>query len=208
MNEGTISKKRLRTALKLVVSYLIVVFFHYHIDKFTKGYIIIPLALFYSVLTVVFFIKFIKTLVRTLLLEPINKYVLITLILYLFAFAGIPYAWINKKIPSSELFESKVVLKGCFEGTMNQANLKFRADSTFELHWTGAFLGNAWYYGKWHGNNDTITIVNDGIAITPLNDTLILVDTLRNQFFIPYADNYKTIFDNRWFYKGDCKGYN
>ena len=106
---------------------------------------------------------------------------------------------------NSEDLESKVIWRACFEGTQNQATIKFRENKTFEINWTGAFFANSWNFGTYKQRTDTFylhyttekpyrfgdTILNDGKGLVSLNK--IKIDS--SQYFVP-------------FYLGYCKGLN
>ena len=106
---------------------------------------------------------------------------------------------------NSECLESKIVLRACFEGTQNQATLKFREDKTFEINWTGAFFADSWYIGTYKQTSDTFylyyttekpyrfgdTVLNNGQSLITLNKNKI--DS--SQYFVA-------------FYLGYCKGLN
>lgn len=207
IDQATVNRK-IRRALKHFAIYFVIIFFHYHIDKFTKGYLLIPIILFYLISTATFYLRFCRLLVIGLK----NKFrvwtILIPMLMYFVVSVGTPLAWWNRKIPSSELLEKKVVLNGCYEGTMNSATLKLRADSSFEIHWKGAFFSNAWYHGQYTCKGDTIIFKNNGRPLTPINDSLVIVDTFDQKYFIPYKNEFTAIYDNHWFYSGDCQDYN
>lgn len=105
----------------------------------------------------------------------------------------------------SERLESDVVLRACFEGTQNQAYIKFRHDKSFELNWTGVFGYDEWFIGTYTQEADTFflhyetekpyrfgdTIVNNGESLITINK--FKKDS--SQYFVP-------------FYLGYCKGLN
>jgi hypothetical protein len=195
--------KRLIVVATICSLNIILIFFYHHIDKFLTG----PLYLFLTSLIpatliaiIIYFFKGIvgmirnrKSLTSLMLLPTVAS--LLTLI-YVFT-------WSYKF--SSESWESDVVLKGCFEGTQNQATLKFRADKTFEIHWTSAFFGNSWYRGTYDRNADTLLLKYTTEQPERFGNK-ILFD---NQSF--KSLNYQNFASTRYvvsFYNGDCKGLN
>ncbi len=105
----------------------------------------------------------------------------------------------------SENLESNVIFRACYEGTQNQATLKFREDKTFELHWTGVFFSNSWYIGTYQQNADTLYLHYSTEKPFRFGDTIVIKDDLlitvnkqkidSSQYFVP-------------FYLGYCKGLN
>lgn len=105
----------------------------------------------------------------------------------------------------SEKLESETILRACFEGTQNQAVIRFRKNKTFEINWTGAFFADSWYFGTYKQNADTFylhystkkpyrfgdTILNNKEALITLNKAKIDSE----QYFVS-------------FYIGYCKGLN
>ena len=73
----------------------------------------------------------------------------------------------------SENLESGVVLIACFEGTQNQAVLKFRKNNTFDIHWTGTFFANNWYFGTYKKVSDTIFLSYKSERPYRIGDTLL-----------------------------------
>jgi hypothetical protein len=105
----------------------------------------------------------------------------------------------------SEKPESKVIMRGCYAGTQNQAFLLFRQDSTFELNWTGVFFYNKWYTGRWKKNRDTIIMQYDKDTVKALGDKIVI----RNGYFKPVGKHADTInFHTPMFYVGNCKNEN
>jgi hypothetical protein len=104
-----------------------------------------------------------------------------------------------------EKIRSNVVLRGCYEGTQNQAYILFREDHTFELNWTGVFFYDEWFTGKWNKKGDTIIMKYDNKIVPQLGDKVII----RNGYFRPVGNLSDTVkFPIPMFYVGYCKGEN
>ena len=104
-----------------------------------------------------------------------------------------------------EKLESKVVLRGCYEGTQNQAYILFRQNNTFELNWTGVFFYDEWFTGRWRKNGDTIVLQYNNKMVKQLGDKVII----QNGYFKPVGKYVDTIkYHNPMFYLGYCKGEN
>ena len=100
-----------------------------------------------------------------------------------------------------EKLESKVVLRGCYEGTQNQAFLLFRQNNTFELNWTGVFFYDKWYTGHWEKKGDTILLQYNSDTAKALGNKLMI----DKGYFKPVG-KYDTIhFPIPMFYVGNCK---
>ncbi|GGH03520.1 hypothetical protein GCM10007352_06240 [Mucilaginibacter phyllosphaerae] len=106
---------------------------------------------------------------------------------------------------SSERFESDVKFRACYEGTQNQASIKFRKDKTFELHWTGVFFYNDWTTGKWELEGNKLTLNYNSKATAVLGNNL-LIDS---GYLVPHD---KEVIAKekglKRFYIGYCKGEN
>jgi len=102
--------------------------------------------------------------------------------------------------------KSEVVLRACYEGTQNQATLKFRENQTFELHWTGVFFSSNWHYGTYKQNADTIFLYYSTRKPSGgIGDTIIIKDDLLvtiNKHKVDSSRNFVP------FYLGYCKGLN
>ena len=195
--------KRMKAALIACGSYMFLSFFHYHIDKFFRGvpyYILeFTLLLGFIILTVLFFVQTVdiyrnrKALTFKFCLPAI---LILLNILYILLF---PFRL------SSERFESQVVLRGCFEGTQNQASIKFRSNQSFEIHWTGAFGYNDWFYGEYEKFGDTLILHYQTEEPLRFGDTILVND----HGFSPINKVDKP--DKTYmvgFYLGYCQGYN
>jgi len=107
----------------------------------------------------------------------------------------------------SENWEGKVAMRACYEGTQNQSTIKFKVDSSFEVHSTGIFFASFWYKGRWRKSGDTIFMKFKGEKPRLLSDTIII----REEYLYPtaemkYYDSLKNY--RRHYYLGYCKGEN
>ena len=95
----------------------------------------------------------------------------------------------------------KTVFRACYEGTQNQATFKLRSNGKFDIHWTGAFLSDNFYTGKYSMNGDTIFMDFDTKIPRMLDDTLIIKEEF---LYVLKSDTLTTTH----FYLGYCKGLN
>lgn len=182
--------------------FLLLGFFYYHIDKWSGG---IPFYAF-DLILLIYFVSLLAVLLSQLIgiiqnrkFLPLNIY-----IPALFVLTTLSYTVFSPYRLSSESFESDIVLRGCFEGTQNQAFIKFRKDQTFELNWTGVFGYNDWFYGKYSQHGDTLfldyeteepprfgdTILNNGNGLVPINKDLPKDKTYLVGFYLGYCQGY------------------
>ena len=95
-----------------------------------------------------------------------------------------------------------VAFRACYEGTQNQARLKLRKGSKFDLHWTGAFFADTFYTGSYTKRSDTLLLQFDDANVpSKLDDTLVI----RDETIYRVAGD--TLLPTR-FYAGYCKGLN
>lgn len=80
-------------------------------------------------------------------------------------------------------FQSKVVIKACYEGTMNTGRLLLREDNTYEDFEIGFFAHVRYSSGTWKKNGDTILLsFEKGKRHNFLSDTLLIKDEMLYQF--------------------------
>ena len=203
MNDFKTTKRTIIASLAFVVWLLLTIFYH-HIDKYLTGPIFIFLLLLIPttlILIVVYAIKGVIQIYR----ERKNltfRFCLPTII----AVTVLIYLLLSPWHLDSEDLESEVEFRACYEGTQNQAYIKFRADKTFEINSTGVFFSDDWYLGHWLRNGDTIFFKFDNKKPRLLSDTVII----SKEYLIPIAEfnNDSLINYNRYFYLGYCKGLN
>lgn len=202
MNDKITNRQIILVSIVCIIYHLLTIFY-YHIDKHLTGilynllFLSIPIAF---ITIVVFFVKGINKINHN------RKNLSIRLCLTtIITFITLTYTIFSPWKLDSEILESKVVLRGCFEGTQNQATIKFREDKSFELHWTGVFGYNKWFTGTYIQSNDTLFLNYEkhkpdrcGDTIVKNKKSLITVNKLMKdstQYFVP-------------FYLGNCKGLN
>ncbi len=95
----------------------------------------------------------------------------------------------------------KTVFQACYEGTQNQATLKFRDNGKFDIHWTGVFFSDNFYTGKYSKKEDSIFMNFDTKMPNMLGDTLIIKE---ESLFKLNSDTLRST----GFYLGYCKGLN
>ncbi len=197
-----LQKNGIFTATVATTLYLLLIIFFYHIDKYLTGLFFLSVILL-IVLSFLF-------IVINLLLESFKIVYNIRRLTFKYCLPRIIYAlpiWYTFLSPfklSSAPSEGKVVLRACFEGTQNQATLKFYRDSTFVLLWSGVFGYSEYFSDTFSQVKDTLFLTYKtekpyrlGRKILNKNDLLITLDT-------PIEDGqYKATF-----YLGYCKGLN
>ncbi len=177
---------------------LLLIIFYYHIDKHLNGAIFVFLTLLIPIGITAMFIYFIM-----------GVYVIITnrswtslksIIPPLLCLASLWYTFFSPYRLSSECLESRVVIRACYEGTQNQATLKFRHNKSFELHWTGVFFASAWYIGTWEQSGNVLYLKYYTDKSQRLGDTLMIKDGYLHK--IDRLSNKKQI---PMFYLGYCR---
>lgn len=118
------------------------------------------------------------------------------------ALITLAYTFFSPYKLSSESLESEVEIRACYEGTQNQANIKFRQDKSFELNWTGVFGYNEWWTGQWSQNGDTLFLNYDSNEAKQLGDTILIANGYLNP--IEHSTG-KAKFPRPMFYLGYCR---
>jgi len=199
---NTINRKR-TIVITVCIAYLLLTIFYHHIDKYTTGILFIILTLLIPVAFIAIIVYLIKGLFQ--IYHDRKSLSLNVYLPTLICLVTLAYTILSPYRLDSENLESEIVLRACFEGTQNQATIKFRRNKTFEINWTGAFFADSWYNGTYKQNADTFylqyttekpyrfgdTILNNGQDLITLNK--IKIDS--SQYFVP-------------FYLGHCKGLN
>lgn len=98
-------------------------------------------------------------------------------------------------------FQSNVMIRACYEGTMNTSRLYFRENGEFEEFNIGFFAHVNYVSGTWKMNKDTILLTVKSGQHNLLKDKMILKD---NYFYAIDRDTIKPTF----YYLGQCKGLN
>ena len=180
--------------------YLLLSIFYHHIDKHLTGVLYISLTLLMPALFITIVIYEVKGIIgitrnrKNLSLRFCLPTIICSLTLIYTIFS--PYRL------DSESLESEVEFRACYEGTQNQAYIKFRKDKTFELNWTGVFFANTWWTGKWSKNNDTIILKYDNEIVKKLGNKILIKDGYLHPIghSMDSAEFYRPMF-----YLGFCK---
>lgn len=107
----------------------------------------------------------------------------------------------NRFSANENTLQSKVILRACYEGTLNTSRLFFRENGTFEDFNLG-FLGHVNYSsGQYEMKNDTLYLTITTGESNLLGSTLLLH---KNSLLVVEADSLR---DSRY-YLGHCKGLN
>ncbi len=106
-----------------------------------------------------------------------------------------------------DIFGGKVVLRACYEGTMNTSSVKFRENKTFTLNATGVFGCDEWFTGHWSQTGDSIYLTYDNKKFEQFGDKVVIY----KGYLIPASLCNDSLNENiiiRQFYLGQCKGLN
>jgi len=187
-------------------TYLLLTIFYYHIDKYTSGLICLFLTLLIPITFITMVVYCIKGVIGVF--RNRKNLTFCNFVPLAICLGALTYMLFSPVRLDSENFEnrSKIVLRACYEGTQNQATLKFRENQTFELHWTGVFFSSNWHYGTYKQEADTIFLYySTKKPLGGIGDTIIIKDDLlitinkykvdSTRYFVP-------------FYLGYCKGLN
>lgn len=180
--------------------YLLLTIFYHHIDKYLSGSVFVILTLLVPIAFITIVVYFIIGLIQ--IINNIKKLTFRFCIPTIICFLTLLYTIFSPYRLDSEMLESEVDIRACYEGTQNQAYIKFRRDKTFELNWTGAFGYNEWWTGYWNKIGDILVLKYDGEMIKQLGDT-VLID---NGYLKPIGNSVDTIkFKRPMFYLGYCR---
>ena len=197
------SKNKILITSIVCCVYLLLTIFYYHIDKHISGVIYFILILLIPITFIAMIVYCIKGVVAVFR----NRKDLTIRIFIPFTICAITllYTLFSPYRLNSEKLEKEIIFRACFEGTQNQATLKFREDQTFELHWTGVFFYSEWFYGTYEQRMDSLFLhyttekpYRFGDSIVIKDDNLITINQHKidsSQYFVP-------------FYLGYCKGLN
>jgi len=202
MKKINLKNRTINASIVCIVFLLLIIFYH-HIDKYTTGLFFISLTLLVPITFVTIVVYLFKGLI--LVFRNIKELTFKIYFPVIISLVTLGYLFFSPYRLDSENLESEVVLRACFEGTQNQAYILFRDDNTFEIHWTGAFFANSWFYGNYTQSADSIyldyktekpyrfgdSIINTGQNLITINK--VKIDS--NQYFVQ-------------FYLGYCKGLN
>lgn len=165
------------------------------------------IVLFYLIIAILFFWITIKILIEIVrIIKNRNTLKLISFITIGILIIGLLDGIYNPLRINLENFYGDVTFRACFEGTQNQATFKLREPDKFEIHWTGVFFYDEFFYGKYSKIGDTLFLeysrkkpkrFGDKIFIDSKNESL---QTIRTE-----SDSLKYVVP---FYYGYCKGLN
>lgn len=105
-------------------------------------------------------------------------------------------------IGSAEIFESGIKFRACYEGTQNQAFIKFRTDQTFELHWIGVLFYNKWHTGTWQQKGNVLLLQYDREVVKVLGHKLLIDGGYLKPLDASVPEENR---NNPMFYLGYCK---
>jgi len=196
-------QKRILITSIICCIYLLLTIFYYHIDKYTGGVIFLILTLLIPITFIAMIVYCIKGLID--IFRNRKNLTIWTFISFTICAVILIYTLLSPYRLTSEKLESKVIIRACFEGTQNQATLKFREDQTFELHWTGVFFYSEWFYGTYKQRTDSLFLHYSTAKPRCFGDSIIIKDDLLitiNQYKLDSSQYFAP------FYLGYCKGLN
>jgi len=196
-------RKQIRIAATACIVYLFLTIFYHHIDKYSPDILRIVLTLLIPITFIVIVVYLIKGLIT---IFHNRKHLSFSIFLAaVIPLTTLAYTLFSPWRLDSDKLESPVMIRACYEGTQNQAYIKLRKDSSFEINWTGVFFYDEWFWGTYLQNGDTILLKYKTdrpyrFGDTLLNDdnSLIAINKFKkdsSQYFVP-------------FYLGYCKGLN
>ena len=150
-----LQKNRIAVACIICVVYLLLTIFYYHIERYLNWIAVLSswllIALSFALIIAKGFMELFRIfqMWRNLTLHYTIPAIIYTLtIIYIFCPIKL----------SSAPAEENVVLRACFEGTQNEATLKFYKDGNFVLHWTGVFFYSKYFSGTYENVSDTFLL--------------------------------------------------
>jgi hypothetical protein len=203
MNNRPKLRQQTKWATYYSCAFLLLIIFYHHIDKYTSGAIYLFLFCLIPVLFIAILVNFIKSIISVFKSRAELEFRLfLPFIIYS---TSLLYIFFSPIRLDSEKLESQVSIRACYEGTQNQATLKFRENNTFELQWTGVFFYNEWWKGKWVIKGNTIKLTYFGKVSEKLGSELVF----KNGYLVPINKSYdKEKYPYPFFYLGYCKGLN
>lgn len=191
-----------RTTLttSICVTYLLLIIFYYHIDKHISG---VLFTILFLLIPILFLTIIVFTIINFILIYKQRHSLTLKVFLpMLICILTLSYTIFSPYRLDSEYLESPIEFRACYEGTQNQATIKFREDKTFELHWTGAFFANDWWSGKWSRNGDTINFSYDKEKSEQLGEKVLIYQGYLRPIGNP-TDSMK--YKRPMFYLGFCR---
>ncbi|MGF7040073.1 hypothetical protein [Mucilaginibacter lappiensis] len=185
-------------AIITTIAFVVLFNCYHYIDKYTEGLVSLILTLLIPILFIVIIVAIVKGII-VIIKNRRNLSFMICLptLIYIVALV-LP-------IPDTEQFESKVLIRGCYEGTQNQSYILYRQDHSFEIHSTGVFFYSKWYTGRWEKTGDTIVMAYNKDKNPKLGTKVVLQDG----YFKPVENLSDTNKQQlSMYYIGYCKGAN
>jgi hypothetical protein len=194
------NRNRIAITITAFCIYTLLTTFYYHIDKYITGILFFILTLLVPTTLVIMIVYFFKNAILAFRgIQNLSFQLFLPLII---STITLIYVFLCPNFDSENL-ESDVAFRACYEGTQNQATLKFREDKTFEYHGTGVFFASNWYYGVYEQKADTLYLHYTTEKPRSLGDTLVINGD--NLITINQADSLQRFIP---FYLGYCKGLN
>jgi hypothetical protein len=194
------SNKRIKVAIALSVSFLLLNFTEYYWDQISE----IAPAIGITALLIFTILVFAKMISTGLTLFHLRKSLTLVICLpTMIYFSALGLVFINPQFLSAESYQSRVKYRGCYEGTMNTGVILFRESGEFEYRHVGFFGMTTFKNGTWMQQGDTLMIKYKrepsefvGVKLLMTSESFIKVE----------GDSIPR--DNGKFYRGYCKGLN
>lgn len=196
----TKASRQVKIEVALCFLYLLLLTFYHHIDKYLNGAIFVILTLLIPISFITICVYLVKGIIKSV--RHRNELSIGSFISTIVCVLTLCYSILSPYRLDSESLESDVEFQACYEGTQNQATIKFRKDKSFELHSTGVFFANTWYTGRWNKNSDVIYLKYDNKKSERLGDILLIKDGYLHNF----SKSTKVLKGNvAMFYLGYCR---
>jgi hypothetical protein len=105
-----------------------------------------------------------------------------------------------------ERFYGQIDFRACFEGTQNQATFYLKDRNRFEIHWTGVFFYDDYFYGKYKRSGDTLFLDYKSPKPIRFGDTILMDNN--KEILISIIHSSDSLKNYVPFYYGYCKGLN
>lgn len=180
--------------------YLLLIIFYHHIDKYLNGAVFVILTLLIPISFIIISVYSVKGIIKSI--RHRNNVSFGSFISTVICVLTLCYSIFSPYRLDSESWESDVEFRACYEGTQNQATIKFRKDKSFELHSTGVFFASTWYTGQWNKNGDIVYLKYDNEKPKRLGDVLLI----KNGYLHNIGKSTKVLKGNMpLFYIGYCR---
>jgi len=169
--KNSINKVRAFTPSIVSLIFLLLIIFHYHLNKHLTDAV-------YAILILLIPVTFLSTIIYSFIsiskiLRKKDKLSFGSYVSTTFSIIILAYTFFSPYRLDSESLEAKTVLVGTHEGTQNFSFVKFRENKTFEIV-SSSFFSSHWYTGNWESKGDTFYLTWDNHDFCKMSDTSII----------------------------------